>query len=137
MVRFTSTKTFPPVSNNWGFFGNEEFDKGGGVLYIGSKGKLMHGTYAQSPRLLGAAANAPKPPQTYKRIPTSHEINWIDAIRGGERPYSNFEIASPFTETALLGNVAIRLKGTKLEYNGQDMKFTNSEEAAAGLTVRR
>jgi peptide/nickel transport system substrate-binding protein len=26
MVRFTSTKTFPPVSNNWGFFGNEEFD---------------------------------------------------------------------------------------------------------------
>lgn len=27
MVRFTSTKTFPPVSNNWGHFGNEEFDK--------------------------------------------------------------------------------------------------------------
>ena len=27
MVRFTSTKTFPPVSNNWGYFGGEEFDK--------------------------------------------------------------------------------------------------------------
>ena len=27
MVRFTSTKTFPPVSNNWGYFGNDEFDK--------------------------------------------------------------------------------------------------------------
>ena len=27
MVRFTSTKTFPPVSNNWGYFGNPEFDK--------------------------------------------------------------------------------------------------------------
>jgi len=27
MVRFTSTKTFPPVSNNWGHFGNPEFDK--------------------------------------------------------------------------------------------------------------
>ena len=27
MVRFTSSKTFPPVSNNWGYFGNEEFDK--------------------------------------------------------------------------------------------------------------
>ena len=27
MVRFVSTKTFPPVSNNWGFFGNEELDK--------------------------------------------------------------------------------------------------------------
>jgi len=27
MVRFTSTKTFPPVSNNWGYFGNAEFDE--------------------------------------------------------------------------------------------------------------
>ena len=27
MVRFTSTKTFPPVSNNWGYFGNPEFDE--------------------------------------------------------------------------------------------------------------
>jgi ABC-type transport system substrate-binding protein len=27
MVRFTSTKTFPPVSNNWGYFGNAEVDK--------------------------------------------------------------------------------------------------------------
>ncbi len=26
MVRFVSTKTFPPVSNNWGYFGNQEFD---------------------------------------------------------------------------------------------------------------
>ena len=27
MVRFTSTKTFPPVSNNWGYYGNPEIDK--------------------------------------------------------------------------------------------------------------
>jgi ABC-type transport system substrate-binding protein len=27
MVRFTSTKTFPPVSNNWGYYGNPEVDK--------------------------------------------------------------------------------------------------------------
>lgn len=26
MVRFVSTKAFPPVSNNWGYFGNDEFD---------------------------------------------------------------------------------------------------------------
>ncbi len=26
MVRFTSTKTFPPTSNNWGYFGNDEID---------------------------------------------------------------------------------------------------------------
>ena len=27
MVRFSSTKAFPPVSNNWGYFGNAEIDK--------------------------------------------------------------------------------------------------------------
>lgn len=27
MVRFVSTKTFPPVSNNWGYYGNEQVDK--------------------------------------------------------------------------------------------------------------
>jgi peptide/nickel transport system substrate-binding protein len=27
MVRFTSTGTFPPVSNNWGYFGDDEFDQ--------------------------------------------------------------------------------------------------------------
>jgi peptide/nickel transport system substrate-binding protein len=27
MVRFASTKTFPPVSNNWGYYGNAEVDK--------------------------------------------------------------------------------------------------------------
>ncbi|HSW07649.1 ABC transporter substrate-binding protein [Aquabacterium sp.] len=27
MVRFVSTKTFPPVSNNWGYYGNADVDK--------------------------------------------------------------------------------------------------------------
>ena len=54
---------------------------------------------------------------------------WIDAIKGEGKTYSNFDYASPFTETALMGNIAIRLKGTKLQYNGAEMKFTNSEEA--------
>jgi len=26
MVRFTSTGAYPPVSNNWGYFGDDEFD---------------------------------------------------------------------------------------------------------------
>ena len=27
MVRFSSTKAFPPVSNNWGYFGSAELDQ--------------------------------------------------------------------------------------------------------------
>ena len=33
MVRFVSTKTFPPVSNNWGYYGNAEVDK----LVVGAR----------------------------------------------------------------------------------------------------
>ena len=108
--------------------GAEEFDKGGGVLYIGSKGKLMHGTYAQNPRLLGAAANAPKPPQTYKRIPTSHEMNWIDAIRGRQETTSPFSYAAKLTEVMLLGVVALNA-GKKIQYDGANMKITNAPDA--------
>ena len=108
--------------------GTEEFDKGGGVLYVGSKGKLLHGTYAQNPRLLGALANAPKPPQTYKRIPTSHEINWIDAIRGRQEVTSPFSYAAKLTEIMLLGVVALNA-GKKIQYDGASMKIANAPEA--------
>lgn len=108
--------------------GTEEFDKGGGVLYVGSKGKLLHGTYAQNPRLLGALANAPKPPQTYKRIPTSHEINWIDAIRGRQEVTSPFSYAAKLTEIMLLGVVALNA-GKKIQYDGATMKIANAPEA--------
>ena len=108
--------------------GTEEFDKGGGALYIGSKGKLLHGTYAQNPRLLGPLANAPKPPQTYKRITTSHEINWIDAIRGRQETTSPFSYAAKLTEIMLLGVVALNA-GKKIQYDGATMKITNAPEA--------
>ena len=32
--------------------GDEELNKGGGVLYVGTKGKLLHDTYGFNPRLL-------------------------------------------------------------------------------------
>ena len=32
--------------------GDEEFNKGGGVLFVGTKGKLLHDTYGFNPRLL-------------------------------------------------------------------------------------
>jgi predicted dehydrogenase len=110
--------------------GTEEFDKGGGVLYIGSKGKLMHGTYAQNPRLLpkAFADSTPKPPQTFKRVPTSHEMNWIDAIRGRQEATSPFSYAAKLTEIMLLGVVALNA-GKKIQYDGATMKIANAPEA--------
>lgn len=54
---------------------------------------------------------------------------WVEGIRGGARPFSNFDYAALFTESMLLGNVAMRV-GKRLEWDGPNMKVTNCPEAA-------
>ena len=41
---------------------------------------------------------------------------------------SNFAYAGPFTETILLGNIALRV-GQRLEWDGANMRFPNLPEA--------
>lgn len=41
---------------------------------------------------------------------------------------ANFDYSGPLTEMMLLGNIALRT-GKKLEWDGVNMKFTNSPEA--------
>lgn len=114
--------------------GAEELNKGGGVLYIGSKGKLMHDTYGFNPRLLPKSLHdaVGKPPQTYERIKTSHEMNWVDAIRGTQKTTSPFEYSARLTEIMLLGVVALNA-GKKIEYDGAAMKVTNVPDSDALL----
>jgi hypothetical protein len=56
---------------------------------------------------------------------------WADAIKAGKPAIalSNFDYAGLLTETILLGNVAMRFQGTRLEWDGPGMKFTNHTEA--------
>ena len=42
---------------------------------------------------------------------------------------SNFDYAGMLTEFILLGNIAIRRQGKKLEWDGPNMKFPNAPEA--------
>jgi len=42
---------------------------------------------------------------------------------------SNFNYAGPLTETVVLGNVAMRLPGKKLEWDAANVKVTNVKEA--------
>jgi predicted dehydrogenase len=106
--------------------GSEELNKGGGVLYIGTKGKLLHDTYGFNPRLLPKSLHEStgKPKETYARIKTSHEMNWIDAIRGTQKTTSPFEYSGKLTEIMLLGVAALNA-GRKIEYDGASMKITN------------
>jgi predicted dehydrogenase len=114
--------------------GAEELNKGGGVLYIGTKGKLMHDTYGFNPRLLPKSLHdaVGKPKQTYERIITSHEMNWVDAIRGTQKTTSPFEYSARLTEIMLLGIAALNA-GKKIQYDGANMKVTNVPDSDALL----
>ena len=114
--------------------GDEELNKGGGVLYIGTKGKLLHDTYGFNPRLLPKSLHdsVGKPPETYARITTSHEMNWIDAIRGTQKTTSPFEYSARLTEIMLLGVAALNA-GKKITYDGSAMKVTNVPDSDALL----
>lgn len=112
-------------------------DEDGGVLFMGDKGMLLCNTYAANPRLVPETSmqEYERPAKTLPRTTVSHEHNWIEGIKGGPAPNSNFEIAVPLNETIILGNAAIRVQeDTKLIYDAENMKFTNSDEATAFLT---
>jgi predicted dehydrogenase len=118
--------------------GEEKLNPTGGVLYIGSKGKMLQDTYGENPRLLpyDLHNSTGAPAEKMPRIPHSsagHEMNWVNAIRGKEEISSPFSYASHLTEIMLLGVAALRA-GTKLHYDGANMKVTNNAAANQFLT---
>lgn len=127
-------------------FGNWD----GGVLLVGTKGKLLLDCYGENPRLLPTKLMKEKamPKETIKRVPEGHYLQWVNACREGYgkgKTSSPFEYAGPFTESILMGNLAIRswmmknpkLKGwedkylgrKKLLWDAKNMKVTNFDEA--------
>jgi predicted dehydrogenase len=56
-------------------------------------------------------------PVTLPRV-RGHMQEWIDACKGGPKPFSNFELASRMTETCLLGLLATQL-GHGFEYDAE------------------
>lgn len=136
---------------------NELFGDGGnGMFFIGTKGKMMAGTYNQNPRLLPTSRTTEvKVPQTIARVPgslTGHYAQWVEACiagHGKKELSSPFEVAAPLTEALLMANLAIRahdvrimkedattkeLKATfpgrniKLLWDNKNMRVTNFDE---------
>jgi len=117
--------------------GEEELNKGGGALLVGSKGKLMHDTYGRNPRLLPKSLHDSfgQPAQKLARIrDESHEMNWADAAKGKTQVSCPFEYAAQLTEIMLLGVVALRT-GKRIEYDAKNMRVTNV--AAANEFLQR
>jgi predicted dehydrogenase len=110
---------------------------GGGGVFVGDKGILVYGTYGNNPTIYPSAVAqaAESIPKTFPRVETSHEMNWINAIRGTAKPSSEFEYASKLTETMLLGIIALRAgEGKKVFYDGPNMRVTNAPEVNQFLT---
>jgi predicted dehydrogenase len=103
-----------------------------GVLYVGSKGVLYHGSHGGLPRVLPAELHeeARKVPRTMERSPGHYE-EWVAACKGGPRPASQFDYAGPLTETVLLGVLALRAPGRRLEWDGENQKVKNAPELDA------
>jgi predicted dehydrogenase len=114
-------------------FTKDDPDIGSGAVVIGDKGKLAYGSHgASGVRLLPDKLmnDFQRPPQTIPRV-RDHYWDWIEAIRTGRKAGSDFSYGGPLTEIAMLGVIAIKFAGTKLEWDAGQMKFTNHAEANA------
>ena len=136
---------------------NEVFGDGGnGVLFVGTKGKMMCSTYGENPRLLPTSkTDEVNVPQQIERVPggaEGHYAQWVEAAIAGygkKELSSPFSIAGPLTETLLIANLAIRGidirkemvndrgetvynypgRDIKILWDAEQMKVTNFEEA--------
>jgi predicted dehydrogenase len=111
-----------------------------GAVVIGDQGKIMHGSHgAGGVRLIPEASmkGYQAPARTIPRVEKGHHQNdWLNAIREGRPAGSSFEYGGALSEIGLLGMIAIRRSGTRLEWDGGAMKFTNDEPANALLTPK-
>jgi predicted dehydrogenase len=100
-----------------------------GALYVGSKGKMHHSSHGGMPELLPAELHeeAARVPKTTKRS-CGHYEEWLLACKGGPKPVSNFDYAGPLTEILLLGVLALRAPGRRLQWDSQRMKVTNAPD---------
>jgi predicted dehydrogenase len=151
VYKFPARGSQPPVTITWNDGGlmpprpdllpeDVPLERGGGVIFIGEKGILMHETYGGNPKIYPAQLMevAEKVPKTFPRIethdalthPAKHRMNWINAIKGKEKATCPFEYAGRLTETMLLGVVATRLgQGRRIYFDGEAGKITNVADA--------
>ncbi len=128
----------PMLPDGWPA-GKNPNDSGGGVIFHGTKDKLICGCYGVNPWLLsGRVPNAPK---FRRRIETSHEMDWVRACKESPenrvKTASDFSEAGPFNEMVVMGVLAVRLQALNKEllWNGEKMEFTNISDSEEIQTV--
>jgi len=141
---FPARGSMPPVKLTWWDGGlmpprPEELepgrlmgDTGGGVLFIGDKGKMMCSVYGNNVRIIPESRMKEyvRPEKSIPRSPGIHE-EWVEAIKKGKKSTTDFSYSGLLTETMLLANIAVLMQEHKtvLEWDGENMEFTNLPEA--------
>ncbi len=159
-----TSKTLGPVKYHWMDGGikperpeelgpNDLFGDGNsGILFVGTKGKMMASEYAANPRLLPLSKNDEvKVKKVFDRVPggaDGHYAQWVEgaiAGYGNAKLSSPFELAGPLTEAILMANLAIRgadmpkprkdkdgfdypVSNMKLQWDHVNMKVTNYDD---------
>jgi predicted dehydrogenase len=96
------------------------------AMVVGTEGALLN-ALGQPPLLL--------PQERFKDYPRpklenrNHYHHFVDACLGQTKTESHFAQTGPMTEAILLGTVAIRMPGQKLDWDAVKMKFPNFPEA--------
>lgn len=122
----------PNLPDKWPA-GQDMNDSGGGVIFHGTKGKLICGCYGVRPWILRPDGSVEKPEGELvgRKVETSHEMDWVRAAKESPenriQTSSSFAEAGPFNEMVVMGVLAVRLQSLnkELEWDGLNMKFTN------------
>ncbi|MCA9065338.1 MAG: Gfo/Idh/MocA family oxidoreductase, partial [Planctomycetaceae bacterium] len=92
-----------------------------GSLFIGENASLVL-PHVGAPRIYPEAPIEEADDQ-------NHYHGWIDGCLSGKQPSDGFDYGGPLTEAVLLGNIAVRYRGTKLTWDAEAMRITNNEDA--------
>lgn len=103
------------------------------MVLIGTKGKFFvkrtSTDWLITPDALGKEIAGKEIEKSVPRAPGNDPYReWMEAIKGGPAALSNFRSSGPFSETVLLGNLAVRL-GKKLDWDGENLKVKGMPEA--------
>lgn len=117
----------PPVPDEL-IAGNKEL-QAEGMMFVGSKGKILAGFNIQNPTLM--AGGKTQPTKTPRNDAEHNEKNldlFADAVKSGKQYPGNFRDAEFITEAINLYAVALRSRHI-LQYDAASRKITNVDEA--------
>jgi predicted dehydrogenase len=102
-----------------------------GILFVGDKGKILCGGWSGGPRIIPESKmkEYKRPAETLKRS-IGHHKEWIQACKDNKPAdaMAGFDYSGPFTESLLVGALAVRL-GKRIDWDSKNMRATNAPEA--------